>query len=676
MKKHMQKKAMLIACSLFLFLFSCENPMVNYLLREDAPPVPPIPEPVASWNDTLYYSLKDAIDAADDGAPGSPSRIIVLKNVGDISTMGRTNGITINKYIKLLPKPGNAVFIHRWAGNTRTLFTVKAGASLELEGSVILSGAGMPGRAVYVETDGSTPGIFGMSGGACVTTDNDVYLEDGTVITVTGTLSAAAIARITPAVYNNSGKFDSEPLPWTKVVDGTAADMVANNERFDVTPENMPPASGWNSPRNWRVNDGGRLYTVAAKRVVTSLGEGKPIGTAIYYPTLQEAVTASVYGSYYSPEAVYLVSNIYLPITGSAVIDQISVSSGYVYITVESGRHYLIKREGAGPANFPMFDVSGALELGAPAGSSLTIDGGAVWDPPGSPADPGMLMTGGNTGVKSGAALVHVAATPGMLRLKSGAILRNNDRTAALLPNGGAVECIGGFEMTGGSIVNNRTAGGGGGVYFYGNNFETRKIAGGSITGNSSGLSGGGILFDNYRTLVAMSGGVISGNRARGQIAGTNPSCAGFGGGIFIPSHSSSFTPVNAFSMTGGEIGVNYSDSGSGNGVVVDTRWYLPPTFSMEGQAYINPASGNDIYFSRNSVTAPYYGYAAITITGNLTRHTSSNRALVTFDSPLYDASYPYPANAVQIISGLISGNYNKFNAAPHTIDSLGRLVP
>jgi hypothetical protein len=576
--------------------------------------------------------------------------------------MGKTTGITIpsGKYIKLLPY-GGPVVIHRWFGNNQPLFTVQAGATFDLDGAVTISGAGMPGTAVYVENTA----YFGMSGAACVTTDNDVYLKNGAMITVTGTLSSPIIARITPEHPVPVGYVDTN-----QVLDGSIADLVTNCESFDVTPEDMSSVPDWDSPRIWRVDTDGELYSVVAKRIVTSLGEGPPLGTARYYATLPAAITASNYGSYTSPEAVYLVSNIPLALT-----DIISVSGHYVSLTVESGRNYWIKREGSGSASDPIFNVLAVLELGAPAGSSLIIDGGAVWfdslllTPVAGPAVP---VTVGNSGVTSNAALVKVANTPGMFRLKSGAILRNNDRTATGPgTDGGAVDCAGGFEMTGGNIVNNRAASGGGAIYFYGNASEERIIKGGSITGNKAGLSGGAILFDYYQTVLAMSGGLINGNRASGLIGGISTTCLGNGGAVFIPSYTSSYTPNNEFRMSGtAEIRDNYSDSLIGNGIVIDTMWWLRPNFSMRDQAYVNPAFGDDIYLSRNSG----YERALITIAGNLTRHTTTNRALVTFDNPLYEAAHPYPPGS-QILNGL-AAYYNRFNAVGHSINVSGILIP
>ncbi|MDR1287320.1 MAG: hypothetical protein LBK08_06900 [Treponema sp.] len=621
---------------LFVFMFfSCQNPMVNYLLRES---VPEIQAPLAVWNGRWFYTLREAVDAADDGTASSPSVISIMRNIGDYFSMGWCNGIALGpgKHILLVPNtPGSSVSISRWPGNAEALFTVASGATLALDG-VSVRGASMPGRAVYVTGGGN----FLLKGGASVAVDNDVYLESGAYITVEGTLGGgpfAPIARLTPPSYGAT----------VQVLDDTVlgADIAANHARFDVTPEDMT-VSGWYSPRHWRVDSAGYLVPVAAKRVVSSAGEGPPVGTAVYYPTLQSAIAAALYGSYYAPETVTLLANVDLPLAEEIDVDMRSVS-----LTVEAGSKYVIKRDGPSGGNSPwsVFDIgpSGVLELGAPAGSALIVDGGAVWSG-GTPAAAGVVS---NTGITSDSALVYVDSTPGLFRLKSGAVLQNNDRITA--GNGGGVECVGGFEMSGGSVTFNRTAGSGGGIYFYtnapGGAAMERTISGESgISGNSAGLSGGGLMFGTYGVKLTMQGGYISGNRARGLPGGVSPLCNGYGGGVFIPSASSSSIPVNVFDMRGGEISGNYSDSGTGSGIVVDKMWFLGPEFSMGGGAYIG--GGNDIYLSHNSG----YDRALITVSANLTRHSSAAPALIRLDS------MP-PVTGVQVLGGLVSSNYMKF---------------
>ncbi|MDR1105547.1 MAG: hypothetical protein LBL44_04250 [Treponema sp.] len=632
---------------LFVFtLFSCQNPMVNYLLRES---VPEIQAPLAVWNGRWFYTLREAVDAADDGTASSPSVISIMRNIGDYLSMGWCNGIAIGpgKHVLLVPgTPGSSVSISRWPGNAETLFTVAAGATLALDG-VSLRGGSMPGHAVYVTNGGN----FLLKGGASVAVDNDVYLESGAYITVEGTLGGgpiAPIARLTPPSYGTT----------VQVLDDTVlgADIAANHARFDVTPEDMT-VSGWYSPRHWRVDSAGYLVPVAAKRVVSSAGEGPPVGTAVYYPALQSAIAAATYGSYYAPETVTLLANVDLPLAEEIDVDMRSVS-----LTVEAGSKYVIKRDGPPGGNSPwsVFDIgsSGVLELGAPPGSALIVDGGAVWSG-GTPAAAGTVS---NTGVTSDSALVHVGSTPGLFRLKSGAVLQNNDRITA--GNGGGVECAGGFEMSGGSVTFNRTAGSGGGIYFYTNALAERTISGeSSISGNSAGLSGGGLMFGAYGVKLTMHGGYISGNRARGLPGVESPGCNGYGGGVFIPSVSSYFTQ-NAFDMRGGEISGNYSDNGEGNGIVVDKMWSSGPEFSMGGGAYIG--GGNDIYLSHNNVGV--IDRALITISSNLTRHSPAAPALIRLDSvpPVVD---------VQVLDGLVSSNYMKFTGVgPRYVDSSGFL--
>ncbi|MDR0403920.1 MAG: hypothetical protein LBH35_10070, partial [Treponema sp.] len=329
------------------FFASCKNPMVNYLLGEQKKTEEWIDtSPVAWWNGTWYYSLTEAINAANDGTAAVPSSIEIRRDITRFASMGG-DGIIVptGKFIQLKPRTPDAAIItmRRWeAGGA--FFTVESGASLTLDAGMIIDGARIvssgplvmvkagaaftmddgslvtrgrssgPGGGVYVDNDMST--TFTMKGSARVT-DTDVYLETGAKITIDGILSANPVARITPQVYPDTA------TPLIQVLDGgdianIDGDGIKNNEKFDVSPENV---AGWSGPRHWRVDDNGELYVAVARRFAAGLN--------IYYPTLQDAFDAAIGVSAANFETVTLIANIELDAADAFDVD----SARYIRLT-------------------------------------------------------------------------------------------------------------------------------------------------------------------------------------------------------------------------------------------------------------------------------------------------------------------------------------------------------
>jgi hypothetical protein len=99
---------------------------------------------------------------------------------------------------------------------------------------------------------------------------------------------------------------------------------------------------------------------------------------------------------------------------------------------------------------------------------------------------------------------------------------------------------------------------------------------------------------------VTMTGGDITGNRARGKGSSVSADFNGYGGGVFIPAGNGLARSI--FRMEGGIIGDNTSDSAQGNGVAIDTKATPAPLFAMSGPAYIG--AGNDVHL-RNNIPPP-----------------------------------------------------------------------
>ena len=85
-----------------------------------------------------------------------------------------------------------------------------------------------------------------MSGSAKIQHSDDVYLSNGTMITLSGRLSEYPVARITPENYSAS----------TKVLDGDiTAGPPPNYMRFEVTPKDL----GGGVTQDWVIDENGYL---------------------------------------------------------------------------------------------------------------------------------------------------------------------------------------------------------------------------------------------------------------------------------------------------------------------------------------------------------------------------------------------------------------------------------
>lgn len=114
-------------------------------------------------------------------------------------------------------------------------FTMTGGL---LTGNDAQIGSGGKGNGVYLAAGGT----FTMRGSAKIQHTDDVYLSNGTMITVSGRLSEYSVARITPENYSAS----------TKVLDG---DITANYIRFEVTPKDL----GGGNTQDWVIDENGYL---------------------------------------------------------------------------------------------------------------------------------------------------------------------------------------------------------------------------------------------------------------------------------------------------------------------------------------------------------------------------------------------------------------------------------
>ncbi|UTY24437.1 right-handed parallel beta-helix repeat-containing protein [Treponema denticola] len=119
-------------------------------------------------------------------------------------------------------------------------FTMTGGL---LTGNDAQIGSGGKGSGVYLAASGT----FTMSGSAKIKSSDDVYLSNGTMITLSGRLSEYFVARITPENYS----------PSTQVLDGdiTAGGPPPNYMRFEVTPKDL----GGGNTQDWVIDENGYL---------------------------------------------------------------------------------------------------------------------------------------------------------------------------------------------------------------------------------------------------------------------------------------------------------------------------------------------------------------------------------------------------------------------------------
>ena len=148
-------------------------------------------------------------------------------------------------------------------GGINSIITVSENATIKnnkakgLGGGVYISdtfkftGGTITGNTITLGTDKLGTGIFSenssttleMSGNARVTNDNDIYLPNSRVVTITGPLSQNPAARITPETYGTT----------TQVLEaGTGVNLANEAGKFTVTPQTSPL-------QNWKVDSNGKL---------------------------------------------------------------------------------------------------------------------------------------------------------------------------------------------------------------------------------------------------------------------------------------------------------------------------------------------------------------------------------------------------------------------------------
>ena len=228
---------------------------------------------------TTYKELKNVVTHADDNA------VIMVKNIIAASSAAGNNGeIVINKNITIQGTNKTSETLD--AGSFSRIFRVKDGKTLTLQNITLTGGntkneqGDKNGGGVYIENGSCTmvnvlvvectadaggavyvnEGTFSISGDTRITPStreyeqtagkNDVYLKNGKVITVTGTLTGTTpIARITPERYPTSS------TPTVTVLEGSTVNT--EYTKFKVTDE--APT------KKWKINASGELEAVGGQ---------------------------------------------------------------------------------------------------------------------------------------------------------------------------------------------------------------------------------------------------------------------------------------------------------------------------------------------------------------------------------------------------------------------------
>lgn len=233
---------------------------------------------------TTYKELKNVVKHADEGA------VITVKNrIAASSASGNNGEIVINKNITIQGTNKTSETLN--AASLSRIFHVKDGKALTLKNITLTGGNSQAeqgdknGGGVYIENGSCTmdnvlvvectadvggavyvnEGIFSISGDTRITPStgeyeqtagkNDVYLKNGKVITVTGTLTGTTpIARITPERYPTSS------TPTVTVLGGSTVNT--QHSKFKVTDETPS--------KKWEINASGNLVAVGGQGITAN----------------------------------------------------------------------------------------------------------------------------------------------------------------------------------------------------------------------------------------------------------------------------------------------------------------------------------------------------------------------------------------------------------------------
>ena len=321
-----------------------------------------------------------------------------------------------------------------------------AGGTIIGNGSEIGGGVDMYGTAMTVSGSPVISGNTNFVGEA-----NNVYLEEGNVLTVEGLSAGASIGVV---VIDNQGVFNT-----LAVTEGAAA----GDSRYFSS----------DTPGIIVEERGGEVCFTAPYTPWQALQAQLDQGGAV---TLTNDLSAQAYDSSLMVTNTILLDLAGHTLTGNGRLPVIWVSEGGALTLTNSV-------EGLG-------SITGGYDGVIVENGVFTMNGGAI---------------SGNTASNSGGVGV---ANGGTFTMNGGTISDNGSADAC----GGGVLVYGAtFTMNGGAITGNQAGDGGGGVVVAAGVFT---MNGGAITGNQGGSSCGGGVYVTESGAFTMEGGAISGNTA------------------------------------------------------------------------------------------------------------------------------------------------------------------
>ena len=500
----------------------------------------------------------------------------------------------------------------------------------EISGNHATEGGGVfvGGSYGYHDFSDCSGGTFTMSGGKITGnsgTGGGVYVSNKGTFTVSGNVNITgnkAGDKTSNNVYLGEYKGKSNTIKVDEVLDSTASIGVS------VETANRVVATGISAENAKHFTSDNKKYSLqydSTSQTLTLVGHDKhPIcgdvnckeHTTISWTAVSDLTQITKAGHYYLTQDVKIkepwspANEVTLCLNGHSIT--LASRDGSSVIKVESG-------------NFTLCDCSGGK---------------------------GKITHGYKTDSKIKYPGRGVSVSGGMFTMYGGSITGNTTTSF-----GGGVHVRNAtFNMYGGSITGN-TSSPAGGVYVGENG--TFNMKGGEITGNTSSSYGGGVyVYKNAE--FTMTGGEIIDNAA----GGSNTSNSN-GGGVFVQNDAIKFT------MTGGSITGNKAKYGGG--VWTGASFTVSGNVNITGNVGINGNTASNVYPSLGTITIGGKGLkpeAKIGVTygntidpGKFVTIATGAKDSCTADNFTADAGEPF---GIKVESAGIDVNVNLYNGLPH----------
>ena len=498
----------------------------------------------------------------------------------------------------------------------------------EISGNTAKEGGGVfvGGLYGYHDFSACSGGTFTMSGGKITGnsgTGGGVYVSAGSDVSFTVSGSAQITGNTGSNVYLNKNKDgESNTIKVNGTLKNEASIGVSVETANQVVAENI---SAENAEHFFRDNDKYELQYDSTSKTLTLVGHDKhPIcgdvnckeHETISWTAVSDLTKITRAGYYYLTQDV-------------KIKDPWSPANG-VTLCLNGHSITLVDR-----------DNSSVIEVRSGTFTLCDCSGGK-----------GKITHGYKTGSKIKYTGRGVSVYGGMFTMYGGSITGNTTTSFG----GGVYVRNATFNMYGGSITGN-TSSPAGGVYVGENG--TFNMKGGEITGNTSSSYGGGVyVYKNAE--FTMTGGEIIDNAA----GGSNTSNSN-GGGVFVQNDAIKFT------MTGGSITGNKAKYGGG--VWTGASFTVSGNVNITGNVGINGNTASNVYPSLGTITIGGKGLkpeAKIGVTygntidpGKFVTIATGAKDSCTADNFTADAGEPF---GIKVESTGTDVNVNLYNGLPH----------